>query len=187
MRMCTMRARCSRTRICTGIDNRANHAASTFNRRVRPHGIFQMAGGSVLRRRFRALGTTTSPQRGPARSSRRFGRSARPGPDRLRFQSLRQRLAAEDRFRPLESNLYDNGSPQKIVSVHLNQTDGPSALVILFDLLNSSFSSRGEIWEVMKRSLAHLPSAGNLYLYLLVDDGSLYPVHPLGSPEGAAD
>jgi VWFA-related protein len=83
--------------------------------------------------------------------------------------------------------VYDNGSPQKIVSVHLNQTDGPSALVILFDLLNSSFSSRGEIWEVMKRSLAHLPSAGNLYLYLLVDDGSLYPVHPLGSPEGAAD
>jgi hypothetical protein len=83
--------------------------------------------------------------------------------------------------------VYDNGSPQKIVSVHLNQTDGPSALVILFDLLNSSFSSRGEIWAVMKRSLAHLPSAGNLYLYLLVDDGSLYPVHPLGSPEGAAD
>jgi VWFA-related protein len=83
--------------------------------------------------------------------------------------------------------VYDNGSPQKILSVHLNQSDGPSALVILFDLLNSSFSSRGEIWAVMKRSLAHLPSAGNLYLYLLVDDGSLYPVHPLGSPEGAAD
>jgi VWFA-related protein len=83
--------------------------------------------------------------------------------------------------------VYDNGSPQKILSVHLNQSDGPSALVILFDLLNSSFSSRGEIWAVMKRSLAHLASAGNLYLYLLVDDGSLYPVHPLGSPDGAAD
>jgi VWFA-related protein len=39
----------------------------------------------------------------------------------------------------------------------------------------------------MKRSLAHLPSGDNLYLYLLVDDGSLYPVHPLGSPQGAVD
>jgi hypothetical protein len=36
----------------------------------------------------------------------------------------------------------------------------------------------------MKRSLAHLPSAGNLYLYLLVDDGSLYPVHPLVRQSG---
>jgi VWFA-related protein len=83
--------------------------------------------------------------------------------------------------------VYDNGSPQKILSVHLNQTTGPSALVILFDLLNSSLSSRGEISAVMKRSLAHLPSGDNLYLYLLVDDGSLYPVHPLGSPQGAVD
>jgi len=58
--------------------------------------------------------------------------------------------------------VYDNGSPQKIVSVHLNQTDGPSALVILFDLLNSSFSSRGEVWGIMKRSLAHRPSSGDL-------------------------
>jgi VWFA-related protein len=81
--------------------------------------------------------------------------------------------------------VYDNGSPQKILSVHLNQTTGPSALVILFDLLNSSLSSRGEISAVMKRSLAHLPSGDNLYFYLLVDDGSLYPVHPLGGPEGA--
>jgi hypothetical protein len=32
-------------------------------------------------------------KRGPARSSRRFGRSTRPRSDRLRFQSLRQRLA----------------------------------------------------------------------------------------------
>jgi VWFA-related protein len=83
--------------------------------------------------------------------------------------------------------VYDNGSPQKVVSVHLNQTGGPSALVILFDLLNSSFSSRGEVWELMKRSLVHLPSSGNLYLYLLVDDGSLYAVHPLGHAEAAQD
>ncbi|HUO32035.1 MAG TPA: VWA domain-containing protein [Bryobacteraceae bacterium] len=83
--------------------------------------------------------------------------------------------------------VYDNGSPQKVLSVHLNQTGGPSALVILFDLLNSSLASRGQVWEIMKRSLAHVPSSGNLYLYLLVDDGSLYPVHPLGSAEGAPD
>jgi len=75
--------------------------------------------------------------------------------------------------------VFDNGSPQQIVSVRVNQTDGPSALVILFDLMNSNLSSRGEIENALKKSLSHLPSSAPLYLYLLAEDGSLYPVHGL--------
>jgi len=78
----------------------------------------------------------------------------------------------------------DNGSPQNIVSLHLNQSDQPRPLVILFDLLNSNFSSRGEIWNIMKTSMSRLPTSGSLYLYLLVEDGSLYAVH--GLPAGPA-
>lgn len=86
--------------------------------------------------------------------------------------------------------VYDNGSQQQIVSVRMNKTGGTNAVVILFDLLNTNFSSRGEIWNVMKKSLAHLPPDGPLYLYLLVEDGSLYPVHGLpdaGAPQGVDD
>ena len=63
----------------------------------------------------------------------------------------------------------------------------PRAVVILFDLLNSTLNSRGAVWNAMKTSLAHLPETGSLYLYLLVEDGSLYPVHGLERAEIAAE
>jgi VWFA-related protein len=75
--------------------------------------------------------------------------------------------------------VFDNGSPQKVVSVQPNPAGGPPALVILFDLVNSNLSSRGEIASIVKTSLPRLPDAGPLYLYLLVENGSLYPVHGL--------
>jgi VWFA-related protein len=86
--------------------------------------------------------------------------------------------------------LFGNGSPQKIVSLHLNQSDQGGPLVILFDLMNSNLSSRGEIWSILKTSLSRLPATGSLYLYLLVEDGSLYAVHGLPeapAAQGAAD
>ena len=85
--------------------------------------------------------------------------------------------------------IFDNGSPQQIVSLHLNQSDRPRPLVILFDLMNLSEESRGAVWDNIESSLAHT-SAGPLYLYLLVEDGSLYPVHALpgaAGDQGAAD
>jgi VWFA-related protein len=78
-----------------------------------------------------------------------------------------------------EFAVLDNGSPQQIASLRLNQSDKPGPLVVLFDLMNSGESSRGAVWNAVKTSLAHLPSTGPLYLYLLVEDGSLYPVHAL--------
>lgn len=83
----------------------------------------------------------------------------------------------------------DNGSPQQIVSLQLNRSDHPRPLVVLFDLMNASEVSRGAVWNTLKTSLAHLPSTGPLYLYLLVADGTLYPVHALPATPGtqAAD
>ncbi len=75
--------------------------------------------------------------------------------------------------------VFDNGVRQSVVSLRLNQSAGPPPLVILFDLLNSHLASRGIVWNVMKQSLARLSGAGPLYLYLLAEDGSLYPVHGL--------
>jgi VWFA-related protein len=82
--------------------------------------------------------------------------------------------------------VFDNGAPQQIVAFRLNQNNAPRPLVILFDLLNSGFSSRGAILDAMKKSLPHLPSAG-LYLYLLTEDGGLYPVHALPGTDVAKE
>ncbi|HTQ54571.1 MAG TPA: VWA domain-containing protein [Bryobacteraceae bacterium] len=79
----------------------------------------------------------------------------------------------------------DNGLRQKIVSLRRNQSHGPRPLVILFDLLNSSFDSRGAVLNMMKTALRRLPSGDPLYLYLLVEDGSLYAVHGLAGDQAA--
>jgi VWFA-related protein len=79
----------------------------------------------------------------------------------------------------------DNGSPQQIVSLRLQQSDRPHPVVILFDLLNAGESSRGAVWKAVKTELPRLQSAGQVYLYLLVADGGLYPVHALPATPAA--
>jgi hypothetical protein len=59
-------------------------------------------------------------------------------------------------------SVFDNNSHQKIVNLRLNQTDGPRALVVLFDLMNSIENSRGAVWDAMKKSLAHMPASDPL-------------------------
>jgi VWFA-related protein len=83
-------------------------------------------------------------------------------------------------------SVLDNHSRQKVVNLRLKQTDGPPALVVLFDLMNSSQVSRGAVTEELKKSLAKVPASVPLYVYLLVPDGSLYPVHALKSPATTA-
>ena len=85
--------------------------------------------------------------------------------------------------------VFDDGSRQQNVSLRLNQSEQPHPVVILFDLLNASESSRGNVWHAAKISLSHLTSTDPVYLYLLVEDGSLYPVHalPVAGAQSVAD
>ena len=104
-------------------------------------------------------------------------------------------LSADD-FR-----VFDNGKPQKIVSFrrrearpqapvplgprqYANRTGNvaPHATVILFDQLNMQFADRAYVTDQLIRALRPLESTGNLYLYLITTNGSLYSVH--GLPEG---
>ena len=62
---------------------------------------------------------------------------------------------------------------------------GPShATVILFDLLNERFGTRGQAWDQLIHFLEGLEAADDLYLYFLTVDGRLYTVH--GFAEGGA-
>ena len=60
----------------------------------------------------------------------------------------------------------------------------PRATVILFDLLNQRFGTRGSTADRLIHDLGSLESADYVYLYLLTLDGRLYVVHGLPGPEG---
>jgi VWFA-related protein len=98
----------------------------------------------------------------------------------------------------------DSGKPQKIVFFRHKDTrlwevpvlapdqvsnrrgvKVPHATVILFDLLNESFGTRGVARVEIERYLQTVENADDLYLYILTVQGRLYPVH--GLPEDAED
>ena len=61
----------------------------------------------------------------------------------------------------------------------------PHATLILFDLMNESFSTRGVAANQIARDLENLEVADTLYLYFLTLDGRLIAVRGLPSAEGA--
>jgi VWFA-related protein len=65
-------------------------------------------------------------------------------------------------------------------------TNIPHATLVLFDLLNESFATRGGAQSYLIHGLQALESADDLFLYLLTINGQLYPVHPLPSAGGEA-
>ncbi len=98
--------------------------------------------------------------------------------------------------------VFDHGKPQKIAIFRRNEkrlekprplephtftnrvsSAVPHATVILFDLLNDRLGARGYAQYEIVKSLEHLESSDNLYLYLLTMRGELHPVRPLPSPE----
>jgi len=59
----------------------------------------------------------------------------------------------------------------------------PRATLILFDLLNERFGTRGFTANQLVHDLESLESADYVYLYCLTLDGRLFPVHGLPGPE----
>ena len=62
----------------------------------------------------------------------------------------------------------------------------PRATLILFDMLNQEFGTRGTTTNNLIHDLQSLESADYVYLYILTVNGGLYPVHGLPGAEGEA-
>lgn len=60
----------------------------------------------------------------------------------------------------------------------------PRATMILFDMLNERFGTRGTAANNLVHDLGSMESADYVYLYVLNLDGKLFPVHGLPGPEG---
>lgn len=86
----------------------------------------------------------------------------------------------------------DQGKPQRITSFHYQGGAGGKGavrghtVVLLFDLLNDDVAYRGYGQELIVRALQPLESTDSLYLYLLTNNGSLYPVHPVAGADAGA-
>ena len=103
-------------------------------------------------------------------------------------------LSADD-FR-----ISDQGKPQRIVSFTRTGDPKPLAtpsnaageavpaprpIVILLDLLNDNLSNRAFAENEINRALEHMEASDFLYLYLLTNEGQVYPIHPV--PAGPAE
>jgi VWFA-related protein len=130
-----------------------------------------------------------------------------PIPPRLTKLSV---VALDNRGRPVSDltaadfQITDAGKPEKITLFRHDEPKlqqprlGPNevsnrgaanfshATLVLFDLLNQSFTIRGGAQNYLIEGLRKLESADNLFLYLLTVHGDLYPVHPLPLDKTAA-
>jgi len=132
------------------------------------------------------------------------------------FESQRQLInltviALDNRGEPVtdltaaDFQVTDRGKPQKISYFHHSDSRmwqlrppapdeftnrrgsaPPYATVILLDLMNQRFNTRGVAWNLLEQYLTSLESADNLYLYLLTMEGKIYPVHPVPNSETEA-
>lgn len=76
--------------------------------------------------------------------------------------------------------------PQLAPGEYSNRSAGnvPHATLILFDMLNQEFGTRGTTTNYLIHDLQSLDSADYVYLYILTVNGGLYAVHGLPGAEG---
>lgn len=108
-------------------------------------------------------------------------------------------------LKPEEVQVSDSGKREPLLFAHLLRaaagepaTLGPrevsnrgsdelfSSTLLLLDLLNANIDERGAAWNETVQSLGGLESAGNVYLFLMAPDASLYPVHAWNPGEAPA-
>src|ERR1035438_1910647 len=86
-------------------------------------------------------------------------------------------------LQPSDLRVVDNGSYQPITSLRLNQPQTTPTRAILLDLMDLSFPQRAYAVNQLKESLTGAQFSAGLHLYLLVADGSIYPVPGLGGDQ----
>jgi len=106
-------------------------------------------------------------------------------------------------LKPSDLQVADDGKQQSLVLFRLNEpqhaaavppheysnrtAETPSgAIIMVYDLLNGTFTDREYITISIVKALARLENPGNVFLYFITNKGEFYPIHPLPSSADAA-
>jgi VWFA-related protein len=83
-------------------------------------------------------------------------------------------------LQPSDLRVIDDGSPQSITSLRLNQSKTAPTVSLLLDLMNLSFQQRNAEVNQLREALGAEEASVPFHLYLLVSDGGLYLVQGIG-------
>ena len=83
-------------------------------------------------------------------------------------------------LQPSDLRVTDDGSPQSITSLRLDQSKTAPSVFILLDLMDLSFAQRNVAANQLRESLGDPEGSAPFHLYLLVSNGGLYPVQGIG-------
>ena len=83
-------------------------------------------------------------------------------------------------LQPSDLRVIDDGSPQSITSLRLNQSKTAPTVSILLDLMDLSFQQRNAEVNQLREALGTEEASVPFHLYLLVSNGGLYPVQGIG-------
>lgn len=60
------------------------------------------------------------------------------------------------------------------------------ATIVIYDLLNGTFTDRSYIASTIVKALAKIEKPGNVFLYFITNKGEFYPIHPMPGSEADA-
>jgi VWFA-related protein len=76
--------------------------------------------------------------------------------------------------------IIDDGAPQSITSLRLDQSKTAPTVAVLLDLMDLSFQQRNAAANQLRDALGGAEASAPFHLYLLVSNGGLYPVQGIG-------
>lgn len=74
----------------------------------------------------------------------------------------------------------DDGAPQSLTSLRLDQSKTAPTVAVLLDLMDLSFQQRNAAANQLREALGGAEASVPFHLYLLVSNGGLYPVQGIG-------
>ena len=96
-------------------------------------------------------------------------------------------ITDEGKAQPIVAFRRNGDAPQLASGRDNKKTPGTNAplIVILFDLLNANMANRNLAQEEIVQVLEHLESSDSVFLYILTNGGTFYPIHPM--PDGMVE
>jgi hypothetical protein len=82
-----------------------------------------------------------------------------------------------------EIRISEAGKPDTVAFLRFATMQASASTLILLDLFNADFTEQSNACQEIILTLTQLPSSGNVFLFLLAPDTSLFAIHAWTTPE----